>query len=131
MQRSNRSRYSRASLHVLVPRADREAFARSKNFDLTTRVPDRYGPDGGKGLVLQRRTDHEIGHALGLQHPNCDGNDLYCYGEQYQVVREQFDVTPRSAHWTSMAPQIKPGSHHTSGITGKPKPARQHRHHKR
>ena len=31
--------------------------------------------------LLQRGSDHEIGHALGMVHPRCKENDLYCYGD--------------------------------------------------
>jgi len=35
---------------------------------------------GGEGLA-QRLTDHEIAHCLGLSHPRCQDEDLYCYGD--------------------------------------------------
>jgi hypothetical protein len=31
--------------------------------------------------LLQRASDHEIGHALGMVHPRCKENNLYCYGD--------------------------------------------------
>lgn len=31
--------------------------------------------------IAQRLTDHEIAHALGLDHPNCKGKELRCYGD--------------------------------------------------
>jgi hypothetical protein len=32
-------------------------------------------------LLVQRGSDHEIGHALGMVHPRCKESDLYCYGD--------------------------------------------------
>jgi hypothetical protein len=31
--------------------------------------------------LLQKGTDHEIGHALGMAHPRCKETELYCYGD--------------------------------------------------
>lgn len=61
---------------------------------------------GGSGvprMYLQRGTDHEVGHMLGLQHPRCNGNQRICYGsgpgERRSVMGHGSEVRPEDYIW--------------------------------
>lgn len=61
---------------------------------------------------LQRGTDHEVGHMLGLQHPGCSRDDAPCYGRPHEPHRRRrimglgSRVTMGDYHWALRIMQL-------------------------